>query len=91
MYFEQNGMTITDISDARKEKIDLEKAWELIRTQDRVYIGKGKKVLSFAPKEENREEILKMAMGRSGNLRAPAIKTDAGFFIGYNDLIYENF
>jgi hypothetical protein len=91
MYFEQNGMTITDISDARNEKIDLEKAWELIRTQGRVYIGKGKKVWSFAPKETNREEILKMAMGRSGNLRAPSIKTDAGFFIGYNDQIYENF
>ena len=55
-----------------------------------VYIGKGKKVLEFAPDESNREEILKAAMGRSGNLRAPAVKKGDTFFIGFNEDIYSN-
>ena len=75
--------------DARKEKIDGEKAWERIAAHPVVYIGKGKKVLSFEPAKENREAILKAALGRTGNLRAPAVVSDNGFFIGYNDLIYE--
>ncbi len=88
MYFEQKGIRPKDISDARKEKIDREMAWEFMQTRPRVYIGKGKKVLCLGPDEEHKEEILKASMGRSGNLRAPAVKTKNAFFIGYNDMIY---
>ncbi len=89
MYFEQKGIRPKDIMDAKKEKIDRERTWELIQTRQRVYIGKGKKILSLEPDEANKEEILKVSMGRSGNLRAPAVKTKKAFFIGYNDMIYE--
>ena len=88
MYFEQKGIQPKDIMDAKKEKIDRERAWELIQTRPMVYIGKGKKLLSLAPEESHKEEILKSAMGRSGNLRAPAVRTRNAFFIGYNDTIY---
>jgi len=77
-----------EIMDARKEKIDREMTWELIQTRQKVHIGKGKKVLSMEPDNAHKEEILKASMGRSGNLRAPAIKTKDAFFIGYNDMIY---
>jgi len=74
--------------DAKKAKIDIEMAWQLIQTRQIVHIGKGKKVVSLKPDEAHREEILKAAMGRSGNLRAPAIKTKDAIYIGYNDIIY---
>jgi len=45
-------------------------------------------VLEFEPTPDNREEILKAAMGRSGNLRAPALKTKDAVFIGFNEEIY---
>ncbi len=77
-----------EIADARKEKIDHDRAWALIRSQARVFIAKGKRVLDFQPHEGNREEILKSAMGRSGNLRAPTLKTGGQVFIGYNEDIY---
>ncbi|MBA3009395.1 MAG: hypothetical protein KKF12_19570 [Proteobacteria bacterium] len=88
MYFEQKGIRIADTSDAKKEKIDREKAWELIVSRQTVHIGKGKKVLCFEPDALHREEILIAAMGRSGNLRAPAVMTKDALFIGYNELIY---
>jgi hypothetical protein len=89
MYFEQNKITPKDIVDAKKEKIDRKMAWQLMQTRQTVYIGKGKKVLSLTPEEAHKEEILKAAMGRSGNLRAPSVKTKDAFFIGYNDMIYK--
>ncbi len=88
MYFEQNKVEVAEILDARKEKIDNNGAWDLIQTRSVVYIGKGKKVFTYKPDETVKEEILKAAMGRSGNLRAPTVRTAQGIFIGYNDQIY---
>jgi len=88
MYFEQKGIEPKSIMDAKKEKIDSRMAWELLQTRKRVHIGKGKRVLSLDTDVAHKEEILTAAMGRSGNLRAPAIKTKRAFFIGYNDEIY---
>ncbi|WDP92585.1 MAG: hypothetical protein HUN04_23825 [Desulfobacter sp.] len=89
-YFEENGIEVDQTADARKEKIDTDGAWELISVQAQAFIGKGKKVLDFQPGDENREEILKAAMGRSGNLRAPTLKAGNRVFIGFNEDIYKN-
>lgn len=83
MYFEQKGITPKKIMDAKKEKIDSRTAWELLQTRKRVHIGKGKRVFSLDTDAAHKEEILSAVMGRSGNLRAPAIKTKRAFFIGY--------
>ncbi len=89
-YFEDNKIEVNEIADARKEKIDSSSAWKLISGQQRVFIGKGKKVLVFEPGDDNREDILKAAMGRSGNLRAPTLKTKDKLLIGYNEDIYSH-
>lgn len=89
MYFEQNKIEVAEVVDARKEKIDHDKAWDLIQTREVLFVGKGKKVLSFKPDEAVKEEILKAVMGRSGNLRAPTVRTNQGILIGYNDQIYQ--
>lgn len=81
-------MELINRSDARKEKIDAEKAWDMLSGATAVYIGKGKKVLRFEPGPETRDDMVKAAMGRSGNLRAPAVKTKNAFFIGFNEEIY---
>lgn len=87
-YFEDKKIEVDEIVDARKEKIDHNQAWEMIQGQAKVLIGKGKKVLDFQPDGDNREQILKAAMGRSGNLRAPTLKTGGKLLIGYNEEIY---
>jgi len=87
-YFEQNHIELKTTSDARKEKIGKDQAWALISKLKTVYIGKGKKTLSFEPDSMNKEEILKSSLGRTGNLRAPALKAANAIFIGFNDNIY---
>jgi hypothetical protein len=89
--FEENNLTIMDKIDARKQNIDAQSAWKLIREVSTVHIGKGKSVLTYTPAEGNREEILKAALGPTGNLRAPAVRRGNHLYIGYNDLIYSDF
>ena len=88
--FEQQQVAIGEILDARREKIGPDRAWERIRDKDEVRIARGKKILVFAPDEGNREEILKIALGRSGSLRAPSIDTGTRMIIGFAEGIYEN-
>lgn len=87
-FFDDNQIGAEQVTDARKEGIDPESAWERIKQYDIVHIAKGKKVLTFSPDETNREEILKAAIGRSGNLRAPAVEIDKMLMIGYNEEMY---
>ncbi len=51
---------------------------------------KGKKELRFTPSDENRAEILKAAMGPSGNLRAPTLKIGSQFLVGFNLELYQS-
>jgi hypothetical protein len=87
--FEEKEITIKEMVEARKNKIEGDEAWQLIRTADEVIIGKGKKFHSFTPSDETRDEILKNALGRTGNLRAPALKLGNIMIIGFNDEMYE--
>ena len=49
----------------------------------------GKKIIEFVPGDVENEELLKKATGRTGNLRAPALRRGAVFYIGYNDELYK--
>jgi len=53
-----------------------------------VIISKGKKKVQYKPADDNKAEILKAAMGRSGNLRAPSIVVDGELIIGFNEDLY---
>lgn len=81
----------TDVHDAKKEKIDEGEAWGKIKTHKRVLIAQGKNVVEFTPTEANKQEILKQAMGRSGNLRAPSLSAQGTLYIGFNETMYHTF
>lgn len=53
-----------------------------------IFVAKGKKWLELAPVEENREVLLKSAMGRSGNLRAPTLTVNDKMIVGYSEAMY---
>ena len=44
--------------------------------------------MEFEPSSENKNEIMKASLGRTGNLRAPAVQIGAALYIGFNDNIY---
>ncbi len=74
--------------DARKERFDRQAAWDKLKAAKNVVVAKGKKVIELEPSEANREAILKAAMGPSGNLRAPAIKKEDLFVVGFHEEVY---
>ncbi len=82
-------MILNKVSDARKNTIGREAAWELISSFKTIYAGKGKKVLKLKPEQDDKEKILKICLGRTGNLRSPTIQIDDTLYIGYNDNIYD--
>lgn len=85
------GVDIKKTVDARKEKIDADAAWKIIKKFNQVIIGKGKKYTEYDTSDENKPIILKNAMGRSGNLRAPALELGKKLIIGYNEDMYGEF
>ncbi len=89
--FDKQKVTITETSDARKKKIADNDAWNLLQNADELIIGRGKKFTVFNPANDDREIILKQALGRTGNLRAPALKIGSRLIIGYSDEMYSTY
>ena len=75
--------------DARKEVLSGEKAWEIMKAADTVYVASGKKTIEFVPSKTTREELMQKATGRTGNLRAPVIRKKNILYVGYNQEMYE--
>ncbi len=51
-----------------------------------LFVAKGKNVLHFDLEAEplGNDELLECLLGRSGKLRAPAIRTGSSLLVGYN-------
>ncbi len=63
-------------------------AWELFQQADSIYVGRGKKTVSFTPDAATKDEILKVSLGRTGNLRAPTLRVGKSIYVGYNEEMY---
>ena len=70
-------------------RFDEDATWELLSGAGIVTIAKGKKVQEFVVDDKGKPEILKQAMGPSGNLRAPTFRVGDRFIIGFNSDLYE--
>ena len=55
-------------------------------------VAKGKKTLRFDLNKDrpSNEELLALMLGRSGKLRAPAMRVGDKFLVGYNSEILSN-
>lgn len=78
------------VVDARKERFDAGAVWEMIKGADAVTTAKGKKIQTWNPTTDDKDTILKQVMGPSGNLRAPTLRLENRFIIGFNDDLYKN-
>lgn len=89
--FDKQGTEITEQVDARKQQITEINAWELLKGAQEIIVGRGKKYLSFKPSEAAKPEILANCLGRTGNLRAPALKIGKMIIIGFNEDMYAKY
>lgn len=81
-------MQVAEVEDARKNVIKADGAWEIIAGAENLFVGRGKKVQSFTPDSEKKDEILKVCLGRTGNLRAPSLRVGKSIYIGFNEEMY---
>lgn len=88
--FAENKTELKEREDARKNQIGADAAWERISRYKKVLIGKGKKIVEYNPETADKKEVLKAALGRSGNLRAPAIDLGDRLIIGFNEELYKD-
>ncbi len=75
--------------DARKNRIEDQQAWDLVKEAREISVAKGKKVVNFSRVTDEKEAVLKRMMGPSGNLRAPTLRIKDQFIIGFNLEMYE--
>ncbi len=78
-----------EIEDARKNVIKGDGAWEMITAAENLSVGRGKKVQTFVPDDGKKEEILKVCLGRTGNLRAPTARVGKRLYVGFNEEMYQ--
>ena len=89
--FKEKAITLNEVVEARKQKIQGDDAWNILSAADEIVVGKGKKFQVFRPGQDNREDILKACLGRTGNLRAPALKIGDRMVVGFNDEMYAQY
>ena len=67
-----------------------EDALDILGKASRVLVARGKKLLDFDMKKErpSDDELLKGAIGPSGNLRAPTIVVGKTVLVGYHEDAY---
>jgi len=83
-------VAVKDETNANR-KLGAEKARELIASANKVIVMKGKKVTSFDLKADrpDRDAMLQVMLGTTGNLRAPTVVRGKTVLVGFNQEIYD--
>ena len=78
---------------AKKETIAGAEAVAIAKKASEIYATKGKKVIHLNLKKDkpSDEEIAKLVVGPSGNLRAPALKVGRKLLVGFDEEMYGEF
>ena len=76
--------------DAKKKIITSEDVWSVLSAAETVYVASGKKTLEYTPSNNNKDELIEKATGRTGNLRAPTVRRGKLLYVGFNQEMYNN-
>lgn len=74
--------------DARKQALNADAAWALLRSAKTVTVAKGKKFVRFDQPAKQKDELLKQAIGPTGNLRAPTYRAGEEYVVDFNPEFY---
>ena len=75
---------------AKKETYQKDGALELVQSVNHLLVAKGKKIVELNLKKDSpsQEDILKLILGPTGNLRAPTLKVGKKLVVGFNEEMY---
>lgn len=89
--FDNRKTRIKESVEARTMKIAGDEAWALLRQAEEIIVGRGRKYTIFDPAKDGKEDILAACLGRTGNLRAPALKIGRRCIIGFSEDMYNTY
>lgn len=77
---------------AKQETIAGDDALSLLKNASHLYAAKGKRVVHFDLKKDkpSRDELLKVMLGPTGNLRAPTLRVGKKLIVGFNQEMFES-
>jgi len=87
---ESHALAVRETVNTKAEKFGNADLAALFKGAKTVVVAKGKKSVSFDPKTEL-EELTAVALGRSGNLRAPTVKVGKRYLVGFSQDVWEAF
>ena len=87
---EAHALTVRETVDARKIKYGADDLDALFASAKEIVIAKGKRAVSLTPGEDH-AQLVKLALGRSGNLRAPTVRQGKRFLVGYSEAVWDGF
>ncbi|MDD3618528.1 MAG: hypothetical protein RBR09_01625 [Desulfobulbaceae bacterium] len=84
-------MNIRESVAARTVKITGDQAWDMLRRADEIAVARGITYIVLHPASDGREQVLNHCLGRTGTLRAPVLKINKRFLVGFNRNMYDAF
>jgi arsenate reductase-like glutaredoxin family protein len=74
------------------KKLGRDDALAMVRQAQRLVVAKGKKVtaVELAASTPSDEELAKLMLGPTGNLRAPTMRVGQTILVGYNDQVFSD-
>ena len=84
-------MDVAQQVDAKKNTLKKSDALRLASQASQLYVARGKKVVYVNLKKEKltEEELAKLMLGPTGNLRAPTLRKGKKLIIGFNQSMYD--
>jgi arsenate reductase-like glutaredoxin family protein len=88
---EAHGIAVQEMVSSSK-KLGRDTALAMVRQAQRLVAAKGKKVtaVDLASGTPSDEELAKLMLGPTGNLRAPTIRVGQTIVVGYNDQVFSD-
>jgi len=77
------------VRDARKESVGPKDLATLFRGKSRLMVAKGKKLVDVNLEDIGKNELQKLVIGPSGNLRAPTLFKGRTVMVGYHEDAYD--
>lgn len=77
---------------AKKDVHQRDDAIKLLDDAAELFVAKGKKVVHFKLKSKDKptvDEMLKLVLGPTGNLRAPTLLVGKKMIVGFNEEMYQ--
>ena len=90
-FLAQNDIEDGEVQSASREPLEGEAALAVLDGAAELVVAKGKKVLRYDLKKARPAdgELLELLLGRSGKLRAPAVRQGKRVLVGYNQEVMD--